>query len=274
MKCQRCQKKEATIMIRQVINGKEQEYKLCQDCAQEMGFGNGLGFDFDNFLTSGFFPSQIFAAMNPQNPSGSGYNLGVFVPGKQETKTCRFCNTTLDDIQQKGRLGCSHCYETFEEQLGQIFRRIQSGDKHRGRKIAETKEKGEIFKLYDMNEVLQQKIKEAVDKEDYESAAKWKTEIAVNKERIAELEKISGKEVLQSKKEKPEGKPAIHEIDLSGENTATGKPEKKPGKNKNGKKPSSEDQNKNGGETPGDSDKKDDNDPGGQPEDRKGGKGK
>jgi len=188
MKCQRCQKREATILIKQSINGSEKEYALCQDCMVELGLANNFGFGFDNFLGAGFGSPQLFPSHNTQNLTGS-YNSGVFVSGKKEEQICRHCNTTLDEVRKKGRLGCSYCYETFEEQLGQVFRRIQSGEKHRGRKMAESKEKNEINKLHEMIEELQCKIKAAVEKEDYESAAKWKTEILRNKEKIENFEK-------------------------------------------------------------------------------------
>lgn len=188
MKCQRCQKREATILIKQSVNGKEREYALCQDCMMELGLVNSFGLDLDNYLGAGFVSPQKFSSYNPSN-TANNYNSGVFVPGIKEPQVCRHCNTTLDEIRKKGRLGCSYCYETFEEQLGQVFRRIQSGDKHRGRRIAESKEKSEMNKLHALNEELQMKIKDAVEKEDYESAAKWKAQILKNKETIEDLEK-------------------------------------------------------------------------------------
>lgn len=188
MKCQRCQKKEATILIKQSYNGNDKEYALCQDCMVELGLANSFGFGFDNFLGAGFGSPQNFPSHNAQNLTGS-YNSGVFVSGKKEEQICKHCNTTLDEVRKKGRLGCNYCYETFEEQLGQVFRRIQSGEKHRGRKMAESKEKNEINKLHELIGELQNRIKAAVEKEDYESAAKWKTEILRNKEKIENLEK-------------------------------------------------------------------------------------
>ncbi|MHB1484357.1 MAG: hypothetical protein ACYCYI_06795 [Saccharofermentanales bacterium] len=200
MKCQRCQNKEATILIKQFINGKEQEYKLCPSCMKELGYANIYGLDLDNFLAGGAAnPQQFTGAYNQPNMSGL-YNSGVFVPGKHEVKACAHCNTTLDDIHRKGKLGCSYCYETFEDQLAQVFRRIQSGDTHRGRQLAESKENSEINKIISQNNELQQKIKEAVEIEDYENAAKYKMQILQNRERIAGLEKIKSDNDIESAK--------------------------------------------------------------------------
>ena len=188
MKCQRCQKREATVLIRQSINGHESEVLLCQECMIEMGSAGNYGFNFNNIPGSGFAAPQLFPSHNAPNLTGA-YNSGVFVSGKKETPVCGHCNTTLEEIRKKGKLGCSHCYDTFEEQLGQIFRRIQSGDKHRGRRIAESKEKNEINGIQSSIEELQAKIKAAVEIEDYESAAKYKEEIDADRKKIARIEK-------------------------------------------------------------------------------------
>ena len=201
MRCQRCQKREATILIKQSINGNEKEYALCQDCMAELGLTNSFGFGFENILGSGFGSPPSFPPYITQNLPGS-YNSGVFVSGKKDEQVCKHCGTTLDEVRKKGRLGCSYCYETFEEQLAQVFRRVQSGETHRGRKIAESEEKTEMNKLYERITELQNLIKAAVEKEDYESAAKWKIEILKNKEKIESLEKIKLSNSCMDPKEK------------------------------------------------------------------------
>lgn len=189
MKCQRCQKREATVLIRQFVNGHDSETLLCQECIIEMGSAGNFGFTFNsNIPGPGFTAPQQFPSHNAPNLTGA-YNSGVFVSGKKETPGCGHCNTTLEEIRKKGKLGCSHCYETFEEQLGQIFRRIQSGDKHRGRRIAESKEKNEINGIQAVIEELKAKIRAAVEIEDYESASKYKEEIESNRKKIGRIEK-------------------------------------------------------------------------------------
>jgi len=229
MKCQRCQKREATIMIKQSTNNSEKEYKLCQDCLYELGLAKSFGFDLDNYLGSGAISQHVNSHLNPQNLTGT-YNSGVFVPGKKETQICTHCNTTLDEVRKKGKLGCSHCYESFEEPLGQVFRRIQSGDRHRGRKIAESKEKNEIDLLHRHNEELQSKIKQAVEVEDYMSAAKWKSQILQNKEKIESLEKAK-KDILEKEKSDIKKTPRQRKEKISEETTTIPKlnPKKKPG---------------------------------------------
>ena len=58
MLCQSCYKNQANTHIKKIINGKLTEYRLCEECAAKLGYGNNIfqGFDlnFDNFLGSFF----------------------------------------------------------------------------------------------------------------------------------------------------------------------------------------------------------------------------
>ena len=42
MKCQHCKKNDATFYYRSTVNGHTTQYRLCQSCAQELGFGQML----------------------------------------------------------------------------------------------------------------------------------------------------------------------------------------------------------------------------------------
>ncbi len=175
MKCSRCGVHDATILIRQVINGKESEYNLCENCAKAIGIAiqSGPGsLSFPGSLLSG----NILNALN-QLGITSQVNTGVFVPGKAGSGVCANCGTTLAEFREKGKLGCSHCYDAFDGQLSQVFRRIQSGETHRGRKLAEIPESSEIRAIQDRIEHFQDLIKKAVEVENYEEAARCKAEI-------------------------------------------------------------------------------------------------
>ena len=176
MKCSRCGVNDATLLIRQVINGKESEYSLCENCAKAIGLSVQSGLGAGGFPGS-MFSGSFFSALN-QLGNNSQVNTGVFVPGKSGSGVCANCHTTLAEFKEKGKLGCSHCYEAFDDQLSQVFRRIQSGEVHRGRKLAQPPESSEVREIQDRILKLQEQIRKAVEVEDYESAAKCKTEIA------------------------------------------------------------------------------------------------
>lgn len=193
MKCQKCNSKIASVMVRQTISGKDYEYKLCSDCAKEIGLLNHFDPGNDYYLGGGLFASQFLTALNSLGINGQ-YKPGDVVAGRQGEACCTKCKTTLEEMRQSGRLGCSNCYKAFEDQLIQVFRRIQSGEMHRGRKKAEKIESSEIKLLRGEISDLQERIKDAVVIEDYESAAKWKTRILQNEELIKSIEKNIGSE--------------------------------------------------------------------------------
>ncbi|MDD2392680.1 MAG: UvrB/UvrC motif-containing protein [Eubacteriales bacterium] len=185
MKCSRCGVNEASIFIKQNINGKESEVSLCESCAKSIGAG-GISFGGANILPVSIWQGSILSALD-QISKGTNFNTGVFVPGKAVSLVCKDCGMTLAEFREKGKLGCSKCYDAFGQQLDQVFRRIQSGETHRGRRIAEEPESIEIRSAQEEIQSLKRKIIKAVENEDYESAAKYKVEIERISIRINEM---------------------------------------------------------------------------------------
>lgn len=88
-------------------------------------------------------------------------------------KACPVCGHTWSDFSRTGRFGCSECYKVFRSGAQQILRQTQSGD-HMGK--IPSKSSAEI-KTKRRLEDLKRQLKAAVDKEDYETAAKLHAEI-------------------------------------------------------------------------------------------------
>lgn len=87
---------------------------------------------------------------------------------------CPKCNTTLEDYKKTGLLGCSYCYTYFEDYLAQSIRRVQGGMKHVG-KIPKSA-KVEILNKRKIDD-LKIKLKELIEKEKFEEAAKVRDKI-------------------------------------------------------------------------------------------------
>lgn len=97
---------------------------------------------------------------------------------------CGDCGTTLESLQVGNPLGCSHCYEVFDEV---ILAELQAADKlpprvakprksipiHIGRAPGETIEISPTLKLLALNEALDETLK----REDYEQAALLRDQI-------------------------------------------------------------------------------------------------
>jgi protein arginine kinase activator len=189
MKCQKCNKKTASVLIRQVINGKEYEYRFCDLCASEMGLSKQFAFSPEFYTGGGFFSPAFFSGFTPYAGMQGEPKKGAFVTDKQGSLSCGECKSTLEEISKTGRLGCSRCYDAFGEQLVQIFRRIQSGERHRGRTKAQSEESQKISALRKEIEKLHEEIQKAVSVEDYMRAAECKTKILKVTEKMEEINK-------------------------------------------------------------------------------------
>ena len=174
MLCDNCGKKEANVRYSENINGRKKELNLCEKCSQKLGISNidfSMPIDFSSFF-GGFIED---------------FRTPEFMPLFNEIKElkCNNCGYTFDDIANTGKLGCSICYDVFEQRLDPIIKRIQGDNRHIGRvgkiidkKISDksnldNKIKNEESKL----EKLQEELKQAIKEERYEDAAKIRDEI-------------------------------------------------------------------------------------------------
>ena len=182
MLCDKCGVNQATVQYVQVINGDRTELHLCKDCAAEMGIGAPnvdipfsmpIGFSniFDNLFDGGTRP---IAELNQVNLS------------------CPRCGTTFNDFLKNGAIGCSECYKAFEKEFSKIIKRTHGTDKYIGKKYTKkknteeapkeaTKPKKEDNKLETI-ESLTRELKECINEEKYEEAAKIRDKIAKLKE--------------------------------------------------------------------------------------------
>lgn len=91
-----------------------------------------------------------------------------------DSKKCPVCGYTLSDFKRNGKFGCGECYRTFEKSAEQILRQIHSGSRHSGKIPSKS---GAEVKAKRRLEELKRKLKEAVNNEDYETAARLHAEI-------------------------------------------------------------------------------------------------
>lgn len=95
-------------------------------------------------------------------------------PVYHEENRCPKCGRTYYEFQKTGRLGCSECYNTFNSPVKSTLRQIQKNTVHTG-KIPSRQSAG-LLKKRQLEE-LKKKLSEAVEKEDYETAAKLHKQI-------------------------------------------------------------------------------------------------
>lgn len=161
MLCEKCGKNTATTHIHTVINGVSTTKHLCQFCAANQS-------EKQNSLANMF--SSMFSEL---------LNTGAIAP----TKSCNICGTTFANIAKSGKAGCPNCYSVFFDELVPYIKRVHGSTVHMGKHptfdakpttlvaVPNTKEK----RLAELKETL----KNHIEKEEYELAAKIRDEIKI-----------------------------------------------------------------------------------------------
>ena len=166
MICQHCKERKANTHIKRNINGRVSELYLCYECAQELGVNDELK-----------MPSigDMFADAFLGNLLGSGVASMNSLAGVQR---CGVCGASFDDIVNTGHLGCSECYNEFEQRLEPSITRLHGKAKHIGKYVTYTKTVNESDDIApnqneQVNELdnLKQQLKLAIKEQRFEDAA-------------------------------------------------------------------------------------------------------
>lgn len=160
--CSRCKSENATVHYSKRIGDQVEEYNLCAACAKEMGIGSA---------------AQLFGG----DPFGS-FSLFSFpsFPAEEHTASerCPVCGLTLHALRQKGKFGCSACYDTFSSRLdmtpfvGTGYQQKEpspAGEKRAEEQKSEPKE--------DSAQALRRRLQKVVEEENYELAASLRDQI-------------------------------------------------------------------------------------------------
>jgi len=151
MVCESCGDREAVIHLTEIKNNQMSMTHLCEQCAAAKGVETAEG--PPNFPLTDFL-AQI-GDLAEQSPSGES--------------TCAFCGMTFAAFRETGRLGCPHCYASFEGHLRGLLRRIHGGTQHVGKVyLPLDPTASERAKRL---EGLRRRLQRAVDSEDFERAA-------------------------------------------------------------------------------------------------------
>lgn len=159
--CMNCKQNAATVKLTKLVKGNVEELWLCQECA---------------------------ANQSPYQKKISSLSLDAILAGilsqqKQETPAkptpvdlaCSTCGLPFDSYRSTLLLGCSDCYESFEKHLAADLRKFHGSTVHRGR----VPEQGvpEVLETTRNPQELKKRLREAVEAEDFELAAKLRDEL-------------------------------------------------------------------------------------------------
>ena len=171
MQCDVCKAKEAEVFLTQIVEGKMQKVNLCKACSNDRGVDDPTGFALTELL-AGLGTST--ETEKPAPIGGSHLHGGASGSGESTAAKCPVCGFTQTDFKKTGRLGCSECYKTFADHLGNLLKAMHKGTRHTGKlpvRIARQHELTERMKG------LQDDLQKAVREENYESAASLRDQI-------------------------------------------------------------------------------------------------
>jgi protein arginine kinase activator len=164
MVCDSCGSEGAVVHLTQVVNSEMKTLHLCDSCAAEKGLQSAP--------PPGNLPLADFLAK-------MGSDADDETEGREDL-VCEFCGLSGVDFREVGRLGCPHCYTTFERYVKGLLRKIHGSTNHVGKVYLPpdptTTEREKRM------EGLRRKLQHAIDAEDFERAAELRDEI-----RAAEL---------------------------------------------------------------------------------------
>ncbi len=164
MMCEQCGENAASVHVTKIHNGHKVEMHLCHDCAQQGGeFSSGI--DFQNMLASLFHQPQVWTAAP---------DVG---------RRCAVCGSTLEDIQKRSQMGCSHCYTEFNKEVNTLLRRIHGTTTHAGK--VPVASQGRI-RLERQMESLREQLQKVIAAEEYEKAAELRDEIRSLQQQLQE----------------------------------------------------------------------------------------
>lgn len=157
-KCHICGKR-ASISLTQIVNGQVSELALCEDCARK----NGLFDPGTLTFAEKFFPEEFKARVDKLvRELTERASDGEPVGGDDVLVRCPACGFELPIFRKTGRLGCPTCYTVFAREIS-----LESASADAGLEPEDTDEKTR----------LETALREAIEREDYETAAQLRDRI-------------------------------------------------------------------------------------------------
>lgn len=162
MLCDNCLKNNATVHMTTFVNGQVKTVHLCGQCAAKKKTAVVMPwFSFNDFM-SAFYDEE------EQTPDYK----------------CSMCGTTLESFKKDGKLGCVNCYKVFEDSILPVIKGIHMNMTHTGKRPGERVEMEPGKDSHEdvqqtRKEMLKAQLRQAVEVENFEEAARLRDEIAL-----------------------------------------------------------------------------------------------
>jgi len=184
MKCDFCNKNEASISLIKIIDSKIEKINVCTKCIKKLTLSSGEEFveDVADML------SKIFEVDIPyKNDLDEKFFKLVEDLGPLGEQKCSFCKIKLSTVKKIGKLGCYKCYDSFREGLKPLIKTIHGSIKYKGKMPVSADEN---IKLQMEIQRLKGRLDEEIVIENFEEAAKIRDTIGKLKKRLDSGKKV------------------------------------------------------------------------------------
>lgn len=168
MLCEKCKKNPATTHIRKSVNGVQEEWILCSQCAKEMGY------DQLSFFKGGLLGSLFSGELSGKTAA--------------DALRCPCCGISFEEIAKSGEVGCADCYQFFRGRLTPTIEKLHGKAGHLG-KVPRRKQEEQkpVEKEQEPNPLakLKEELARAIEAQEFEQAA-------VLRDKIKEMEGEEG----------------------------------------------------------------------------------
>ena len=170
MICENCKQRPTKVTVTQILNGEQVQRHYCDVCAQDF---HPLHLDLQDPLSLHQLLSNWF---------GISENQQLEQKHKTETTSCSSCEWTFRQFLKQGKFGCAHCYESFHEQLPDVFKKLHNGNvKHVGKAPSTF---GQTLKIKRQIESVRTLMRTAIEIENFEEAALLRDEARALEEQL------------------------------------------------------------------------------------------
>jgi protein arginine kinase activator len=151
--CEECGAHPANIHLTQIVENETQSFHLCEDCARKRG---------------------INISIDEEAMKAETLGIPFIVPEAEVDPECIGCGMKLSEFRDKGLLGCSDCYASFEREIEAMLMQTNGSTEHKGKRYGKAvlvkKEKTDVSRL-------RSELDAAIKNEEFERAAKLRDAI-------------------------------------------------------------------------------------------------
>jgi protein arginine kinase activator len=174
MKCESCDKAQATVHLTEIVNKKKRELHLCEECAAQRGLSIKTAFVDISEKGAGEKEVLSLPAAELKGALEKAPPAALQKVDDLSGTSCPVCGLTFGEFRASGRLGCANDYMAFKRGLVPLLEKIHGQVEHKGKVPAHVGERLERQKrLAD----LRQRLSQAIQREEYEQAAVLRDEI-------------------------------------------------------------------------------------------------